>query len=1237
MGKKIISLLLCVILLVTNFSTVFAEEITEEKNSKFELMLLDKYEQNRDYLLDTKNEVGDLYTNKFQCELEKGTEVFLKIKSKDDTSLEYQLIEWIDEKENVLYDGVNSEFDIDTNAVGIHAYEVRIINHTEVIECKKIQIVVDEKEDKNTQIADSDTERTINSDSQEQAIADDTEEYSSPLSVNLINNKTNREYVNRAITLTANAYGGTGALQYEFSDVYQDKTIILQKYSKNNTYSFNTTKIGVHKYYVTVKDDVGNIVKQSYQLEVVAHPNYRLEANVISNKTQQEYEYRSVCLTANVKNGYGNYQYEFLETYNGETTVVKKMSSSNTYSFMTKNIGQHIYTLNVTDGAGQKASITYSMNVYREPDKTLDGSISSNKSTREYVDRKIVLTAKAIGGNGPFSYQFSEEINGKKSILQGYSEKGTYSFITSTIGRKNYYVDIKDNRGKIVTKKYTMDVVPHPDYLLSANLESDKTSQEYENRWITLTAKVDKGYGEYQYEFLEEYNGKTKTVKNIGSENKYKFLTSGVGRHIFKVNITDKSGQKCSLQYILNVYTEPLVSMSGVLQSNKTEREYVDRSIVLTANVRGGNGTKQYCFIEEYEGKKSVVQDYSSKNTYSFMTKKIGVHKFYVNVKDSRNQILSLMYSVEVVVHPNLRIGGKIVNNKTTDEYENRSVILTAEMTNGYGNYQYEFYDTYNGSTSVVRAIGTSNEYHFTTKGIGKHQYKVKVVDRAGQTCELSYSINVYTEPNKEMSCVVNSSKTENEYVNRSVTLTANAQGGSGIYQYQFSEQYDGKTVVVQAYSSKKTYSFTTKQIGAHKYIIDVKDSNGKSVQTSYTMKVSAQAGYELSVTLKSNKTEREYVNRQITLTANVTGGYDSNYQYRFSEIVGNNTYVRQKFSEKNIYTFTTDQVGEHVYYVTVQDGQNQSARATYKMTVVIEPEQTMNVSLSSNKTSYEYSNRSVRLIANVSGGYGDYQYQFVRVSEGNSKVVRGYSSSSMYSFSTGLPGKYIYYVNVKDKYGSVAQASYAMTIVSDGNIFKGIDVSSYQGTINWKKVKDDGVTFAMLRVVNNKMSALSVDPYFYQNAKSATSNGIAIGAYRYGYAVNVTEAKQEAEAVVNALKKSGCTFACPIAYDMEDEATQGKLTIQERTEILKTFRDIIESNGYKFMIYASKSWLEDKIDMNSFAAEDVWIARYRDNTPDLGHGYTGKGNITIWQYSDKGKVSGIGGNVDMNIGYIKY
>lgn len=72
-------------------------------------------------------------------------------------------------------------------------------------------------------------------------------------------------------------------------------------------------------------------------------------------------------------------------------------------------------------------------------------------------------------------------------------------------------------------------------------------------------------------------------------------------------------------------------------------------------------------------------------------------------------------------------------------------------------------------------------------------------------------------------------------------------------------------------------------------------------------------------------------------------------------------------------------------------------------------------------------------------------------------------------------------------------------------------------------------------------------------------------------------------------------------------------------------------------MIYANKNWLETKIDMDAFADEDIWIARYRDNTPNLGHGYTGKGTVTIWQYTSSGKVNGISGDVDRNIGYKEY
>jgi len=200
-----------------------------------------------------------------------------------------------------------------------------------------------------------------------------------------------------------------------------------------------------------------------------------------------------------------------------------------------------------------------------------------------------------------------------------------------------------------------------------------------------------------------------------------------------------------------------------------------------------------------------------------------------------------------------------------------------------------------------------------------------------------------------------------------------------------------------------------------------------------------------------------------------------------------------------------------------------------------------------------------------------------------------------------------------------------------------GVDVSHYNGTINWSKVKASGITFAMLRGVNGKMGNLQVDSTFNTNIKDAAANGVKVGVYRYGYAVTVAQAQQEAVKIVEAIKASGCKVQYPVVYDVEDADTQGKLTKAELTSIIKAFKGIIENNGYKFMIYANKTWLENKIDMDTFANEDIWIARYRDNTWNLGHGYTGKGNITMWQYTSSGTVPGISGEVDMNICYKQY
>ena len=195
----------------------------------------------------------------------------------------------------------------------------------------------------------------------------------------------------------------------------------------------------------------------------------------------------------------------------------------------------------------------------------------------------------------------------------------------------------------------------------------------------------------------------------------------------------------------------------------------------------------------------------------------------------------------------------------------------------------------------------------------------------------------------------------------------------------------------------------------------------------------------------------------------------------------------------------------------------------------------------------------------------------------------------------------------------------------------------------NWLAHRSQKSWPSLLQIpgLSGTMSNLTVDSQFLNNAIGASSNGIEIGAYRYGYATTVEEARKEALMTIQAIKtaeSNGAKFTYPIAYDVEDEATQGKLSKSELTAIIKEFQSVIESYGYKFMIYANRNWLTTKIDMEEFSDVDVWVASwFNDNTPNHDHGYRGPGNVTIWQYTSQGSVPGISGYVDMNVGYGDY
>lgn len=192
---------------------------------------------------------------------------------------------------------------------------------------------------------------------------------------------------------------------------------------------------------------------------------------------------------------------------------------------------------------------------------------------------------------------------------------------------------------------------------------------------------------------------------------------------------------------------------------------------------------------------------------------------------------------------------------------------------------------------------------------------------------------------------------------------------------------------------------------------------------------------------------------------------------------------------------------------------------------------------------------------------------------------------------------------------------------------FSGCDVSKWQGKINWEKVKKSGVDFVIIREGYGKENPNQKDKQFEVNYKGAKSVGIPVGVYHYSYADSVDDAKKEAQFCLKNIK--GKQLEYPVVFDIEDKE-QLKLNNRQRTDICKAFCDEIEKAGYYAMIYTNVNWLKNYLYSEELLTRyDWWIAQWEVAKPSIDCG--------IWQRTEKGKINGINGNVDLNISYKNY
>ncbi|MCL2052585.1 MAG: glycoside hydrolase family 25 protein [Lachnospiraceae bacterium] len=199
---------------------------------------------------------------------------------------------------------------------------------------------------------------------------------------------------------------------------------------------------------------------------------------------------------------------------------------------------------------------------------------------------------------------------------------------------------------------------------------------------------------------------------------------------------------------------------------------------------------------------------------------------------------------------------------------------------------------------------------------------------------------------------------------------------------------------------------------------------------------------------------------------------------------------------------------------------------------------------------------------------------------------------------------------------------------------YLGIDVSRQNGRLDFNRIKSAGVDFVMLRVGARgyETGHITIDEDFSENLKAAVESGLNVGVYFFSQAINEAEATEEASLVIEMLAEEKITY--PVVFHMDfiafDSSRIDRLTRTQKTEITATFCNYMSGAGYTPMIYGNKEWLIEQIDLTKLMEYDIWLSQPGD-LPDYPY------KFQVWQYSFTGSVSGVTGNVNMNISFVDY
>ena len=829
-------------------------------------------------------------------------------------------------------------------------------------------------------------------------------------------------WVGDNLTMTAKATG-VGILRYQFevTDITTEQTYILKSYSTSNTFSWSPKTQGLKRLTVKVKTEDGAISEKSIEITT----KYKEVPLVISNFNvpSKGVVKNNVSLTTNATGtGILNYKYTVIKPKETNETVIKDYNTSNQCSFTPSQVGEYTVIVYVRDSLGVVSKVSKKFQSYS---LLTMNEVNIDKVSPQKKGSTLTIKPIVSGGYGDLKYKYYIKDVTTNTIVylkdgytssDNYTTSNSYKWYASSIGDKILYVDVKDSTGRVVTGSVPFSII-NDAYIKS--FTTDKVTPQKKGTQIKLTAVAESNSNDtLQYKFsVTDSSGDTYVIQDYSTKNTCVWNANTVGAKVLTVEVKEKSGYviKSSMDYYIS---NPIEIKSF---NSSTNTVNYGNNVRFTVNATGeedSDNRLKYKFYYYKNGIQKVVKDYSESNICDWKAEDIaGNVVMYVSVKDKLGNTKTSSKTVNVTSTK------PIINSFSVSAITDTRFSFKTSAIGGTGSLQYKYSYILNGEEKIISNWVSNTTTTFTPPVSGAYKFKVEVKDSNENIATKTLPEQQYTIPSD-----FKVDKKSPQLINTELNLTANVVSIKEV-QYQFAFEKDGKTTIIQDYSSNRTCNYIPNIGGDITLKVNIKESNGNVITKTIPYKIVEKPTI---TSFTSDKTSPQAINTNINFTVNASSKYSSKLQYKFEikDLSSGYSVLLQDFSTKNTLTRAFTSRGNKRIIVTVKDEFGFTNQKTMDYTLYSVPK--IN-SFSANLSSPQMINTKVTLSANATSDEGSLLYRFRIAAANNPKIeytLMDYSSVNSMVWTTKNIGDKILYVDVKDKFGNVITKSLKYKVV---------------------------------------------------------------------------------------------------------------------------------------------------------------------------------------------------------------